>query len=67
MRPGTSPRTEYEYGKDMMAKQMYSENNSAAVYRIVRMWSQHYTCEVSIATVATERIRLSATVRRRLS
>jgi hypothetical protein len=37
MRPGTNPRTEYEYGKDMMAKQMYSENSSAAVYKIVRM------------------------------
>lgn len=37
IRPGTNPRTEYEYGKDIMAKQMYSENSSAAVYKIVRM------------------------------
>ena len=29
--PGTNPRTEYEYGNDMMAKQMYSENSKAAV------------------------------------
>ena len=31
IRPGTRPRTEYEYGNDMIAKQMYSENNRAAV------------------------------------
>lgn len=31
IKPGTSPRTEYEYGKLIMAKQMYSENNKAAV------------------------------------
>lgn len=30
--PGTIPNTEYEKGKDMIAKQMYSENSSAAVY-----------------------------------
>lgn len=29
--PGTSPNTEYEYGKDMIARHMYSLNNSAAV------------------------------------
>jgi len=33
IKPGTRPKTEYEYGKDMMAKQMYSEKSSAAVYR----------------------------------
>ena len=32
MRPGTKPRTEYEYGNDIIAKQMYSLNRSAAVY-----------------------------------
>jgi hypothetical protein len=31
IRPGTSPRIEYDHGKDMMARQMYSENSSAAV------------------------------------
>jgi hypothetical protein len=31
IRPGTRPRVAYEYGKDMIAKQMYSENNNAAV------------------------------------
>lgn len=31
IRPGTRPSIEYDHGKDMMAKQMYSENNSAAV------------------------------------
>jgi len=31
IRPGTRPKVAYEYGNDMMAKQMYSENNSAAV------------------------------------
>ena len=31
IRPGASPKTEYEYGKDMIAKQIYSENNKAAV------------------------------------
>jgi len=30
--PGTRPRTEYEYGNDIIAKQMYSENSRAAVY-----------------------------------
>ena len=29
--PGTRPSTEYEYGKDMMAKQIYSEKSRAAV------------------------------------
>ena len=29
--PGTRPKIEYEYGNDMMAKQMYSENKRAAV------------------------------------
>ncbi len=32
MRPGTRPRTEYEYGNDMIARQMYSAKRSAAVY-----------------------------------
>lgn len=32
MRPGTSPRMEYDHGKDMMAKQIYSEKSRAAVY-----------------------------------
>ena len=31
IRPGTKPKTEYEYGNDMMARQMYSEKRSAAV------------------------------------
>jgi hypothetical protein len=31
MRPGTSPSTEYEYGNDMMAKQMYSAKSRHAV------------------------------------
>jgi hypothetical protein len=31
MRPGTRPRTEYEYGNDIIARQIYSENNKAAV------------------------------------
>src|ERR1700760_3050739 len=31
IRPGTRPRTEYEYGNDMIARQMYSENSKAAV------------------------------------
>lgn len=31
MRPGTNPRTEYEYGNDIMAKQIYSAKSSAAV------------------------------------
>jgi hypothetical protein len=31
MRPGTRPKTEYEYGNDMMAKQIYSEKSNAAV------------------------------------
>jgi hypothetical protein len=30
--PGTSPRMEYDHGNDMMARQMYSEKSSAAVY-----------------------------------
>ena len=36
IRPGTRPRLAYEYGNDMIARQMYSLNNSAAVYRYVR-------------------------------
>lgn len=32
MIPGTRPRMEYEYGNDMIARQMYSENSRAAVY-----------------------------------
>lgn len=31
IKPGTKPRTEYEYGKDMMARQIYSEKSKAAV------------------------------------
>jgi hypothetical protein len=31
IRPGTKPKVAYEYGNDMIAKQMYSENNNAAV------------------------------------
>lgn len=31
MRPGTNPNTEYEYGKDMIAKHIYSEKSKAAV------------------------------------
>lgn len=33
IKPGTSPRTEYEFGNDMIARQMYSEKRRAAVYR----------------------------------
>ena len=40
--PGTSPRIEYEYGKDMMAKQMYSANSSAAVCRSTSDMSMIY-------------------------
>lgn len=35
IRPGTSPKTEYEYGNDMIAKHMYSEKSRAAVYHEV--------------------------------
>ncbi len=31
IKPGTKPKTEYEYGKDMIARQMYSEKSKAAV------------------------------------
>jgi hypothetical protein len=31
IRPGTRPSTEYEYGNDIMAKQMYSAKSNAAV------------------------------------
>ena len=31
IKPGASPSTEYEYGKDMIARQMYSENSRADV------------------------------------
>lgn len=31
IKPGTSPRTEYEYGNDIMARQIYSEKSNAAV------------------------------------
>ncbi len=34
MMPGTSPKMEYEYGNDMIARQMYSEKSSAAVWKI---------------------------------
>lgn len=29
--PGTKPRMEYDQGKDMIARQMYSEKSSVAV------------------------------------
>src|SRR6201989_899188 len=32
IKPGTRPRTEYDQGKDMMARQMYSEKRKKAVY-----------------------------------
>jgi hypothetical protein len=32
IRPGTKPRIEYDQGNDMMARQIYSENSSAAVF-----------------------------------
>ena len=32
IKPGTRPNTEYEYGNDMIAKQMYSEKSRAAVW-----------------------------------
>lgn len=38
IRPGTRPRTEYDQGNDMMARQMYSENSKAAVWA----WSQYW-------------------------
>jgi hypothetical protein len=31
MRPGTSPKMEYDQGKDIIAKQMYSEKSKNAV------------------------------------
>ena len=31
MRPGTSPRIEYDHGNDMIARQMYSLKSKAAV------------------------------------
>lgn len=31
IKPGTRPRTEYELGNDMIARQMYSEKSNAAV------------------------------------
>jgi hypothetical protein len=31
IRPGTRPRTEYDQGKDIIARQIYSEKSSAAV------------------------------------
>jgi hypothetical protein len=31
IRPGTRPRTEYDQGNDMIARQMYSEKSRAAV------------------------------------
>jgi hypothetical protein len=31
MSPGTKPSTEYEYGNDMMAKQIYSAKSRHAV------------------------------------
>jgi hypothetical protein len=31
MSPGTRPRTEYEYGNDMIAKHIYSEKSKPAV------------------------------------
>jgi hypothetical protein len=31
IKPGTRPRIEYDQGKDIMAKQMYSEKSNAAV------------------------------------
>ena len=31
MTPGTRPRIEYDQGKDIMAKQIYSEKSRAAV------------------------------------
>ena len=34
MIPGTRPSTEYEYGKDIIAKQMYSEKSNAAVWKV---------------------------------
>jgi hypothetical protein len=57
IRPGTRPRTEYDHGKDMIARQMYSEKSSAAVYvtssALIRFtcWigehrpSANYTCD----------------------
>lgn len=35
IKPGTRPRIEYDQGKDMIAKQMYSENSRAAVWGVV--------------------------------
>lgn len=35
MRPGTRPRIEYDQGKDIIARQMYSEKRSAAVLKLL--------------------------------
>jgi hypothetical protein len=47
--PGTRPRIEYDQGKDMIARQIYSEKRSAAVYmedsvqkaRVCVIWAAH--------------------------
>lgn len=31
IKPGTKPRTEYDQGNDMIARQIYSEKSNAAV------------------------------------
>lgn len=31
--PGTRPRIEYDQGKDIIARQIYSEKSNAAVYK----------------------------------
>ncbi len=40
--PGASPSTEYEYGNDMIARQIYSEKSKAAVYSTIRAILVHF-------------------------
>lgn len=50
IKPGTSPNTEYEYGNDMIAKQMYSEKSSAAVWRTLETGHQGRTYAIKGCT-----------------
>lgn len=34
-KPGTRPRTEYDHGNDIIARQMYSEKSNAAVWELL--------------------------------
>jgi hypothetical protein len=55
--PGTRPKTEYDHGNDMMARQMYSEKSSAAVYRQCDVSSN--TCPIT--SIMTRRADLLPT------